>query len=90
MSEKLSEEKVKEWLAIEGEVRGMAIKSHAEFILKEKGKEGLKRLEKRINELGYPFKSKQIGSMGFYPIGLEVLVLLVVKELFGFKSERYE
>jgi hypothetical protein len=74
---------------IKGEVRGIAPKSHLEFILKEKGEDGLKILEDKIAELGYPIKYKKMRAMDFYPLALEVAVLLALKELFNFDEKKF-
>lgn len=89
MSEKLTKVEFEKWLAIEGEVRGMAIKSHLEFILKENGPSSLELLEKRILELGYSLELKKMESLAFYPLGLEMAILLLIKELFGFEDRKF-
>lgn len=75
---------------VKGEVRGMSIKSHGDFILKEKGKEGLEKLEQMMAELGFPMKHEKIQSWEFYPIGMEVVELLAIKKLFDFNDEKIE
>ena len=43
-------------MKVKGEVRGAGLKVDWEFILREKGEEGLKRVEDRMAELGFPLK----------------------------------
>jgi hypothetical protein len=75
-------------MKIKGEVRGAVFKTDAGYILKEKGKEGLKKVEEELEKLGYPIKFKEIKTMGFYPVGLRALSLLVVKKVFNFDDEK--
>lgn len=75
---------------IKGEVRGIAIKSHGDFIKKEKGEEGLEKVEKTMASLGYPLDYSKLVPWGFYPVGLEILELLVIKKLFNFEDQKFE
>lgn len=75
-------------MRIEGKARGGKFKDDLDFILKENGAEGLRRVEEKLAELGFPLKYKEIKEMEFYPIGLRVLLLLAIKEVFGFSDEK--
>jgi hypothetical protein len=86
----ITKEIAQKFMATKGEVRGVALKSHQDFILKEKGEEGLKRLEREMESLGCPIKYKEIRITDFYPVGLEAVALLVIKKLFNFKDEKFE
>jgi len=77
-------------MGAEGEARGIALKSHAEFILKELGPEGLKRLEDTMTEIGCPIRYKELESMKFYPMGMEIITLLAIKKAFGFDDKKFE
>ena len=90
MEQIITKEIAKRFMAIKGEVRGVALKSHQDFILKEKGEEGLKKLEEEMARLGYPIKYKEIRITDFYPVGLEVVALLAIKKLFDFDEEKFE
>ncbi len=74
---------------IKGEIRGMSLKIMASFILKEKGKEGLKKIEDTITNLGYPLKYRQIKAMAFYPIGLDPFMMVVAKKVLNFDKEDF-
>ncbi|OGZ18394.1 MAG: hypothetical protein A2Z68_02560 [Candidatus Nealsonbacteria bacterium RBG_13_38_11] len=82
------EEKVKELTRIKGEVRGVAFKTDMEFILKEKGEEGLKKLEIELEKAGFPINYKAIKAMDFYPVGLRVISLLIIKKTFNFDDKQ--
>jgi hypothetical protein len=84
----LTVENVQNIMKIEGKTRGAALKTDAEFILKEKGEEGVKKVEEKLFGLGCPIKYKEISSMEFYPIGLRIISLLAIRETFGFNEEK--
>jgi hypothetical protein len=90
MKEIINKEIAKKLMQKKGQVRGIALKSHQEFIIKEKGSEGLELLENVMAELGCPIKYKEIKSLNFYPLGLEAVALLAIKKVFGFKDEKFE
>lgn len=84
----LTKELIKKLMRNKDEIRGIDFKTDADFVLKEKGKKGLKKVEKRMAELGYPIKYKEIFSTAFYPIGLRVLCLLVIKGVFDWNNKK--
>jgi len=75
-------------IKIDGKTRGATLKTDAEFVLKEKGEDGLKKVEERLSGLGCPIKYKEVNSMEFYPLGLRVISLLVIREQFDFNEEK--
>ena len=90
MEDIISADVVKNLMEKEGKTRGVALKNHREFILKEKGPEGLKIFEDAMANVGYPLKHKDLQEMSFYPIGLEIVELLVIKKLFNFDDKKIE
>ncbi len=87
MNNTISRETIDNLMKIKGEVRGVVLKTDEEYILKEKGKAGLEKVEQRLKELGHPIKYKEIRTMDFYPVGLRVLSLLTIREVFNFSDE---
>ena len=59
-----------------------------EFVLKEKGKKGLEKVEKEFKELGYPFKYKEVKAMSFYPIGMRAISWLAIRKTLNFNDEK--
>lgn len=90
MARGINKNTAKKLIKMTGEVRGIALKSHGEFILKEKGRQGLEKLEKEMAGLGCPIKHDELRSMAFYPIGLEAVTLLAIKKIFNFDDEKFE
>ena len=48
MEEIISKEKLDELMKIKGEVKGIAMRENMNFILKEEGSEGVKKLENTV------------------------------------------
>ena len=86
ISKKIAEQIMK----IEGEIRGVVFKTDVEFILKEKGITGLKKIEEEMKNLGHPLNYKEIKTMEFYPIGLRIVSLLVIKQNFNLSEKKIE
>ena len=87
MNNTISRETIDNLMKIKGEVRGVVLKTDEEYILKEKGKAGLEKVEQRLKGLGHPIKYKEIRTMDFYPVGLRILSLLTLREVFNFSDE---
>lgn len=90
MEEIISKQEFDELMKIKGEVRGVPLKNEAEFIAKEEGEEGLKKLEEVMANLGYPIKYREIRGMDFYPLGLLSVNLLAIKRLFNYDDEKFQ
>jgi len=90
MEEITTKEELEKIMKAKGKVRGDGMRSYADFILKEEGEEGLKRLEEAMAKLGYPIKSRQIKRMGFYPVGLWVLFVLTIKRIFNYDDKKFQ
>lgn len=88
--EVISKKEFEEIMKAKGEVRGAGMKSYAEFIRKEEGEEGLKKLEKTIRDLGYPIKYREISILSFYPIGLETITLVAIQRLFNYNDKKFQ
>lgn len=90
MEEVISKEEFNELMKLEGKVKGMAPRNVAEFLLREKKEEGLKKLEDTMRKLGYPIKYKEIKIMNFYPLGLLATTYLVIRKLFNFDDKKFQ
>lgn len=88
MDNLVSREEVKNLMECEGEVRGVSIKDTANFVLKEEGKEGLRKLEKAMEDLGHPLNYEDIRKMDFYPLGLWGLYMLAMKRIFDYDDDK--
>lgn len=87
MSKELTKKLVEEFKKIKGEARGIHFKSDANFILKKKGKDGLKKVEKELKKLGYAINYEKIKNLDFYPVGLRNASLLAARKVFKWKND---
>jgi len=89
MEQIISKKEMQEFMKIKGESRGIALETEADFILKEKGEEGLKAIEQAVTQAGYPLSYKKIRPLDFYPLWLEVVILVVAKRLFDWDDQMF-
>ena len=75
---------------VKGEARGVVFKTDAVFVLKEKGREGLEKVQSELKSKGHFIDYEQIKTMGFYPLGLRVLSLLAMQKALGFSEKDIE
>jgi len=87
MAEIINKETIDQLMQINGEVRGVVLKTDEEYILKEKGRAGIEQVEQKLKELGHPIKYEEIRTMDFYPVGLRIASLLTIKEVFDFNDK---
>ena len=90
MEQIITKKEFDKFMGYKEKVRGSGMKLYANFVIQERGEEGLKRLEDLINNLGYPVQYKKIKTMSFYPLGLEIATLVGIKRLFNFSNEKFE
>lgn len=72
-----------------GEARGMGFKADWNAVSQRVGPEGLKKLESKMEEVGFPLKYKDIKAMDFYPLGLDTISLLAIRDTFGFTEKDF-
>jgi hypothetical protein len=83
----LSKEKVDEMMKLKGNVKGVILKGHFDYIRDLKGEKGIVLVEKRLKELGYPTKAKEIIPTNWYSEALACLIVLVCAEVFNWNQE---
>ena len=88
MDQELNKELVDKLMTSPGEVRGVVFKTDYNYILREKGEDGLKKLEEELATLGCPIDYQKIETLSFHPIGLRVVSLLAIKKVFSFDDEK--
>ena len=60
---------------------------YGEIIREKEGQEGVEKVEKKLEELGYPIKFSKVKSMDWEDEALSTLVLLTMKEVLGWTDE---
>jgi len=83
----ITKEEAEKIIKIEGEVKGEVFLTDTEYIKEKKGKESSKAIEEEMKRLGYPIDFKKIRGDDWYPIGLRILMLLVMKQVFNWGDE---
>jgi predicted hydrocarbon binding protein len=89
MEEIISKEELENLKKIRGEVKGMGMKTHVDFVRKKEGEKGVKKLEEAMRELGHPIEYKKLKALGLYPLWWEALTLRVMQELFRYDDEKF-
>lgn len=82
-------EEAEKLMNLEGRVRGIGIKGEGEFILKNKGRDALEKLEYHMERLGCPVKYEKLRYLNFYPLKQEAVTYLVLKEVFNFSDDNF-
>lgn len=77
-------EKVKN---IGGYVRGVTFNTDYRYILKNKGREGVGKVENRMKEYGFEIEYKKINNTDWYPLSLRTASLLVIREVFNWGDD---
>ncbi len=88
MDQELNRELAEKLMAMPGEARGVVFKTDGDYVLKQAGEDGLKKLEEELAALGYPIDYKKISALSFYPIGLRIISLLAIKKVFSFDDAK--
>ena len=71
----------------EGEVKGVAFKTDAEYVKNKLGDEALEKLKAEMARLGFPIDYDKTKAMDWLPIGLRALHLEVIKDLFNWDDD---
>jgi len=90
MEEIISKEELGKLMKINGEVRMVGVKSYLDFILKEEGEEGLKKVEDTMLSFGFSLKREKIRKMDFFPLNQLAILLVVIKKLFNYDDEKFQ
>jgi hypothetical protein len=70
-------------MKLEGKVRGVVFQTDAEYVKANMGEEGLRKVRIWLDNLGYPLDYERVKSTELYPIGLRMLSLMAIKEVFN-------
>ncbi|PIP23371.1 MAG: hypothetical protein COX90_03565 [Candidatus Nealsonbacteria bacterium CG_4_10_14_0_2_um_filter_38_17] len=84
--EEITKELADKVMSLKGECRGICLKTDMDFLLKKKGKEGLRTMEEELEKLGYPIKYNKVNVGAFYPIGQDILDMLIIWKLFDYDT----
>lgn len=82
----LSSSELKKIKKIKGQVRGVVFKTDLTYVKDSQGKKGLEQVKKAIQEIDPEFDPGSIKNMEWYPLKWRALLMLVIKESFGWKD----
>ena len=82
-----SKEELKEIMKNPGKIKGAGFKGEMEYVLEQKGQEGLKAVEAETERLGFPINYKQMKDTDWYPVGLRVVSLSAILNTFNWGIE---
>ena len=83
LDESLKKEMEILWKFTKGKVRAETIKTHLKYIELKKGKEGVREIEKAMQELGHPIdKAEKMQSLDWIPTALADSIILTAKYVF--------
>jgi len=83
----LTKQEADNLMKIKGNVRGAVFYTHAVYIHYREGEKGIKTVEGKMGELGYPVKFGEIQHLGWYPESLSALTIIVAKEVFNWTEK---
>ncbi len=75
---------------LKGEARGMNLKSMFDYIYRKHGEAGVKKVEKKMAELGYPVKRSEVEPMSYHSMTKNALFVLAVKECFNMTAKDFK
>jgi len=82
----INKEELNKLLEVKGEVKGVVFQTDGKYILEKEGEEGIKKLEKRVKELGFPIDYRKGKALDLHPIGLRIVSLLLIKDTFDWSD----
>lgn len=89
LKNRITKKEVKKIMEIPGKARGAAFRDMAKYIRGKRGDEELKRLEKEMENLGYPFDFSKAKKMEWYPIGLGALSYTILERVLNWDDKKF-
>lgn len=79
----ITKEQADKFAKAEGQVRGAAFKTDAEYVKNNLVEEAFQKLKDEMQRLGYPIDYDKVNAMDWYPIGVRALHIEVMKDIFN-------
>lgn len=73
-------------MLIKGDTKGSELRTLSNYIQEKEEKGQLAIIEEKMEELGYPLRFDEIKTMEWYPESLNVLAMIIARDLFGWKN----
>ncbi len=74
-------------MKMKGNIRGTIFQEHTSCIRAKEGEKGIKVVEEKLKEIGYPLKFSQIKNWEWYPVAYSALVILIAKSCFNWTDQ---
>lgn len=88
MSYQITDEEINKIINTEGEVRGVVFKTDRRFIFDKAGEEGIKKVERELEEMNCPFKyDEEADNMSFYHIGMRTISIVAISKAFNLDKD---
>jgi hypothetical protein len=75
-------------MKLDNKTRGAQLHTLRNYIIDKKGKEGLRMVEKRLKELGYPLNLKEVSGYKWYQGPVDSFLILVILEVFNWDESK--
>jgi hypothetical protein len=85
---KLTKEEADRIMKIKGNVIGAVFKGYEDYIKEYFGKEGITKVEKKLEEIGYPLSFKKISSFRWYPEAHACITCLAMLDVFDLDESK--
>lgn len=72
-----------------GNVKGEVLRDHFLYIEEREGDEGVEKMEKLLEDYGYPLKFSEIKSLDWYKDAYCGVILLLLSEFFNWENEDF-
>ncbi len=82
----INTEEVERIKNLEGEVRGVALKTDEIYILKNYGEDGIKKVREELKIFGVDIDYESVSKMDYYPISLRIFSLLAIAKAFNYEK----
>ena len=90
VNNQISTEEIKNLMKLPGKVRGVVFQTDAEYVKEKKGEKGLELVKKTLKKIGCPIDYEKIKATGWYSVGLRVISLLIIKDVFNWSDKEIE
>jgi len=84
-----SQKKIKDILALSGEVRGDVLKTDFKYVLEVHGRKEFDQLNREIKKIQGNLIYHKISNISWYPVGWKVIIMELGKELFDWKKKDF-
>jgi hypothetical protein len=90
MEQIISKEEQERLKKVKGEIRGLSFKIAEKFLKKEEGEEGLEKIIKAMEEIGYSIDFKKIKASSYYPMSYMAAMFAITKKILNWGDKKFQ